>query len=44
VALALLPPLLAVVQVGVVSREERYLESKFGDGYRRYRSAVRRWI
>ena len=44
VALALLPPLLAVVQVGVVSREERYLASKFGDDYRRYRSAVRRWI
>ena len=44
VTLALLLPLLALVQVGVVSREERYLEAKFGDDYRRYRAAVRRWI
>ena len=44
VALVLLPPLLALVQVGVVSREERYLESKFGDDYRRYRASVRRWL
>ncbi len=44
VTLALLLPLLALVQVGVVSREERYLEAKFGDDYRRYRAAVRRCI
>ena len=44
VALVLLPPLLALVQVGVVSREERYLESRFGDVYRRYRASVRRWV
>ena len=44
VALALLPPLLAVVQAGVISREERYLEGKFRDEYRRYRATVRRWI
>lgn len=44
VALALLPPLVAVVQAGVISREERYLEGRFGDEYRRYRAAVRRWI
>ncbi len=42
--LVLLPPLLALVQVGVISREERYLERKFGDDYRRYRSSVRRWL
>ncbi len=43
-ALALLPPLLVAVQVGVVLREERYLERKFGDDYRRYRASVRRWL
>jgi protein-S-isoprenylcysteine O-methyltransferase Ste14 len=44
VALALLLPLLALVQVGVIRREERYLEGKFGDAYRRYRASVRRWL
>lgn len=27
-----------------ISREECYLEEKFGDEYRRYKSKVRRWI
>jgi protein-S-isoprenylcysteine O-methyltransferase Ste14 len=44
VALCLLPPLLALVQVGVIAREERYLEGKFGDKYRRYLASVRRWL
>jgi protein-S-isoprenylcysteine O-methyltransferase Ste14 len=44
VALVLLPPLLAAVQIGVVSRQERYLERRFGDDYRRYRASVRRWV
>ena len=44
VALLLAPALLAVVQVGVIAREERYLEAKFGDDYRRYRASVRRWL
>lgn len=43
-ALVLLPPLLALVQAGVVLREERYLERRFGDEYRRYRASVRRWL
>ncbi len=42
--LAMLIPALAVVRVGVIAREERYLEAKFGDDYRRYRASVRRWL
>ena len=44
IALLLLPPLLVVVHFGIIRREERYLEAKFGDGYRQYRARVRRWI
>jgi len=42
--LVLLPFVLAVVQRGVIEREERYLERNFGDEYLRYKSRVRRWI
>jgi len=37
-------PLLWVINVGVVKREERYLERTFGDAYRDYTARVRRWI
>ncbi len=32
-----------VIHFGVVKREERYLEAKFGDAYRRYRERVPRY-
>ena len=37
-------PLLFVMHRGVVLREERYLEQKFGEPYRQYRSSVRRYL
>ncbi len=40
----LLPGLMIVMQRGVVEREERYLERKFGDEYLHYKARVRRWI
>ena len=40
----LLVPLMVVIQRGVVAREERYLERKFGDEYLRYKRQVRRWV
>jgi protein-S-isoprenylcysteine O-methyltransferase Ste14 len=43
-ALLLLLPLLVIVQIGVIQREEVYLERKFGDEYLRYKSQVRRWM
>lgn len=39
-----LVPLLIAVTYGVIAREERYLEAKFGEEYRRYKNSVRRWI
>jgi protein-S-isoprenylcysteine O-methyltransferase Ste14 len=39
-----LPIVLAVIQRGVIAREERYLEARFGEEYRQYRARVRRWI
>jgi protein-S-isoprenylcysteine O-methyltransferase Ste14 len=35
-------PLLVVMDRGVIRREERYLEEKFGESYRHYRPEVRR--
>jgi protein-S-isoprenylcysteine O-methyltransferase Ste14 len=43
-AIVLVVPLLWVINVGVIAREERYLERKFGDAYRAYKGRVRRWV
>jgi protein-S-isoprenylcysteine O-methyltransferase Ste14 len=42
--LLLVPLVLAVVQRLVISREERYLEHKFGESYLAYKAQVRRWL
>jgi protein-S-isoprenylcysteine O-methyltransferase Ste14 len=39
-----LPVVLAVIDRGVIAREERYLERKFGEEYVGYKRTVRRWI
>ena len=43
-ATLLLPVALLVIQRGVIEREERYLEGKFGEEYLSYKAQVRRWI
>jgi protein-S-isoprenylcysteine O-methyltransferase Ste14 len=42
--LMMLVPFVLVIRYGVVAREEAYLERKFADVYRGYRSRVRRWL
>lgn len=42
--LLLLAPLLAVMQWGVIVREERLLERRFGEAYLLYKSSTRRWL
>lgn len=43
-ALATLVPTVAVIDRGVIAREERYLTRRFGDEYRAYKGRVRRWL
>jgi protein-S-isoprenylcysteine O-methyltransferase Ste14 len=42
--LLMLVPFGLIISYGVVAREKAYLERKFGDVYRDYRSRVRRWL
>ena len=37
-------PVVAIIQTQVIVREEAYLEAKFGESYRAYRTRVRRWL
>jgi protein-S-isoprenylcysteine O-methyltransferase Ste14 len=42
--LVALVPFYFVIRFGVIAREEEYLERKFGNTYRSYKSHVRRWV
>jgi protein-S-isoprenylcysteine O-methyltransferase Ste14 len=42
--LAMVVPWAVVMRHGVIAREERYLEGKFGEDYRAYCRHVRRWL
>jgi len=43
-ALITLIPTLVLVDRGVIAREERYLEQKFGAEYTTLKTRVRRWL
>ena len=37
-------PMVLVLRWGIIHREERYLEAKFGEVYLAYKARVRRWL
>jgi protein-S-isoprenylcysteine O-methyltransferase Ste14 len=43
-ALLLIPGMLFSVDRGMVSKEEQYLEARFGEDYQEYKSRVPRWV
>ena len=42
--LLMLPPVLAIVDLYVIRREETYLERKYGEAWTDYAGRVRRWL
>ncbi len=42
--LLLVVPILLVMELWVVRKEERHLETTFGEDYLRYKASVRRWL
>ena len=42
--LVLLPAVIATMNVAIIRREERYLNTAFGDAYAEYCRRVRRWL
>jgi len=44
IMLLLIIPMFIILNEGVVKREEKYLQSKFGDEYADYKNSVKRWI
>jgi len=42
--LVLAPFIVVVLRYAVIAREEAYLEQRFGDRYRDYKTRVRRWL
>lgn len=43
-SIVLFPVLLLIMEFGVIHREERHLEQRFGEAYLEYKVRVRRWI
>ena len=43
-SILLLPVVMRIINRGVIDREERYLEHKFGNQYRNYKEHVPRWF
>lgn len=44
IAVLFVIPLAVILHYGVILREERYLEAKFGDSYLALKRGVRRWV
>jgi protein-S-isoprenylcysteine O-methyltransferase Ste14 len=42
--LVALVPVIAIIRTEVITREERYLEAKFGADYLAFKARVRRWL